>query len=687
MIKWFQKKGEYGASADESSSPERVGQLQSPGSMVDGLRRRVESAGLPAATCAAALGECDRLVQLETTSPEFAIGHNYLEFILSLPWNVSTKDDLDLERAEEVLNARHHGLRQVKERILEFLAVKSLHGRHEASILLVDDELIARENLSLVFERDGFAVTAVSNGLEAVEVMERSPVDIVVTDLKMERMDGLQLLEELRRRWPDTGVIMLTGYATVKTAVTAMRKGADQYLSKPVNLTKLREYVLDLLQRNHRAQHLRGPVLCFTGPPGTGKTSIGQAIAEAMGRKFFRLSLAGLRDEAELRGHRRTYVGAMAGRILQGIQKVGVRNPVIMLDEMDKVIQDFQGDATSVLLEVLDPEQNASFTDHYLGLPFDLSSVMFIATANAAERLPAPLRDRMEEIEFSSYTFKEKQEIATRFLIPKQLAQHGLKVNEVDIMPEAVRTLILDYTRESGLRSLEKQVASLCRKLARKTLASGDNPAEASGRCVVEGEDVPELMGAPPHFTTTAQPTAKVGLATGLVWTEVGGEIIFVEAACMRGSKQLILTGSLGEVLRESAQTALSFIRSHADDFHIPQDFFESSDIHVHIPAGAVTKEGPSAGLTIAIALVSLLTERPVQQDMAFTGEMSLLGEVLPVGGVREKIMAAARAGIKTVVLPEKCARAVREIEADVLEGVDIHFVSSLDEAVALALV
>ncbi len=682
MITWFRKKNGGGLPPDSQTPSGQVDQVESLDLTIETLCQRVESALLPAPILSAARDECERLVKVDSSSPEFAIGYNYLEFILSLPWNVSTKDDLDLQRAEEVLNARHFGLGQVKERILEFLAVKSLHSRQQTKILLADDELIARENLSLVFEREGFVVTAVSNGLEAIAAMEQDPADVVVTDLKMEGMDGLHLLEELRRSWPDTGVIMLTGYATVKTAVTAMRKGADQYLSKPVNLTKLREYVFDLLQRSHRAQNLRGPVLCFTGPPGTGKTSIGQAIAEAMGRKFFRLSLAGLRDEAELRGHRRTYVGAMAGRILQGIQKVGVRNPVIMLDEMDKIIQDFQGDATSVLLEILDPEQNASFIDHYLGLPFDLSGVLFIATANIVERLPAPLRDRVEEIEFSSYTLNEKQEIATRFLIPKQLAQHGLQANEVDILSEAVRTLVLDYTWESGLRGLEKQIASLCRKLARQTLAKG----KTSGTRVVDGADILEIMGAPPHFTTTAQSTPKVGLATGLVWTEVGGEIIFVEAARMRGSKQLILTGSLGEVLRESAQTALSFIRSHAEQFGVSPDFFESSDIHVHIPAGAVTKEGPSAGMTIAIALLSLLTKRPVHQDMAFSGEISLLGEVLPVDGVREKIMAATRAGIRTVVLPEKCAQAVRDLEPDVLEDVDIRLVSELENVMELAL-
>ncbi|SDL38035.1 ATP-dependent Lon protease [Maridesulfovibrio ferrireducens] len=681
-MKWFRKK------RDEGSQPESKGSggqkvddiLKDP--FADDLRMRIESASLPNHILEVARDECERLIKTDKSSPEFALGHNYIEFILSLPWNVTTKDDLDLTRAKDLLDARHYGLNPVKERILEFLAVKSLHSRQQAKILLADDEVIARENLSIIFEQEGFAVRSVANGLEAITAMENDPADILVTDLKMEGMDGLQLLQEVRRRWPDTGVIMLTGYATVKTAVTAMLKGADQYLGKPVNLTKLRDYVMELLNRNQRIQSLRGPVLCFTGPPGTGKTSIGRAIAEAMGRKFFRLSLAGLRDEAELRGHRRTYVGAMAGRILQGIQKSGVRNPVIMLDEMDKVIQDFQGDATAVLLEMLDPEQNASFVDNYLGLPFDLSGVLFIATANIVERLPAPLRDRMEEIEFSSYTLSEKQQISTRFLIPSQLSQHGLNPKDFNLLPEAVRSLVVDYTREAGLRGLEKQIASLCRKLARKTLAGGEN----SDIVTVEAGDIPDIMGPPPHFTTTAKSSPKVGLATGLVWTENGGEILFVEAARMQGNKQLILTGSLGEVLRESAQTALSFLRSNAEKFSLAPDFFESSDIHVHIPAGAVTKEGPSAGITITIAILSMLTGRAVRQDVAFSGEISLLGEILPVGGVREKIMAAGRAGIKTVVLPEKCDYAVRSIEPEVLENIEVRLVSRLEEVVDLAL-
>ncbi|WP_316896560.1 S16 family serine protease [Pseudodesulfovibrio indicus] len=679
---WF---GKRGSSRPVEEPPSRdavpVSAPEKPASKPhDPLREQVESAGLPPEILDAARGECDRLESVDPASPEYAISLNFLEVILSLPWNNVTRDNLDINRAEQVLGARHHGLRKVKDRVLEFLAVKSLCARRNPRILLVDDELIARENLTIVFEADGFEVEAVGNGLEAVAAMEREPANIVVSDLKMEGMDGMELLQVLRKRWPDTKVIMITGYATVKTAVDAMRQGADQYLGKPVNLTKLRSLVAELWEQSLRAQHLRGFVLCFTGPPGMGKTSIGRAIAEALGRKFMRLSLAGLRDEAELRGHRRTYVGAMPGRIIQGIRKAGTRNPVIMLDEVDKAVQDFQGDATAVLLEMLDAEQNHAFVDHYLGLPFDLSNVLFICTANGVERLPAPLRDRLEVIEFPSYTPAEKRSIATQYLIPDLLRQHGLDDRLVSVPEETAGALIAGYTREAGLRGLRQQVASLCRKLAKRVLA------EDLGAVTVDVPMLHELLGAPPFASTPAQTRPKVGLATSLVWTDNGGEIIFVEAARMQGSKQLILTGSLGEVLRESAQTALSYCRSHADLFGIDPDFYAVSDIHVHIPAGAVPKEGPSAGVAITIALLSLLTGRPVRQDVASTGELSLLGEVLSVGGVREKLMAARAAGITVVVLPKGCEGMVRSVEDEVLEGLDVRFVSTMEEAAGVAL-
>jgi len=677
---WFDRR-RTASPPEEETGEERVPQVVPESAPATGLlRESVGSAGLPREILETVLAECDRMDKIDPSAPEYAIGLSYVECILSLPWSRTTKDDLDLDRAEEVLNARHYGLARVKDRILEFLAVKTLHSRRSPRILLVDDELIARENLSIVFEADGFEVEAVGNGLEAVAAMEREPADIVVSDLKMEGMDGMELLQVLRRRWPDTKVIMLTGYATVKTAVAAMRRGADQYLGKPVNLTRLRQYVAELYDQSLRMRHLRGPVLCFSGPPGMGKTSIGKAIAEAMGRKFFRLSLAGLRDEAELRGHRRTYVGAMPGRIIQGMQKAGSMNPVIMLDEVDKAVQSFQGDVSAVLLEMLDPEQNSGFVDHYLGLPFDLSGALFICTANVVERLPAPLLDRLEVIEFPGYTRPEKVEIATRFLAPGQLREHGLDERAVTILPEAVELLVTAYTREAGLRGLRMQLASLCRKLAKRALDHGQ------AGLAVDVDAVADLLGPPPFAATAAQAESKVGLATSLVWTENGGEIIFVEAARMRGNKQLLLTGSLGEVLRESAQTALSYIRSHAGAFGIAPDFFEVSDIHVHIPAGAIPKEGPSAGMAITIALLSLLTGRPARQDVASTGELSLLGEVLPVGGVREKLMAAQASGITTVILPQGCAATVERIEDEVKGELDIRFVPDMEEAAAIAL-
>ena len=682
-MKWFGRKNIGKTTSDEAESASTAGPEKVTESVAEEISNRVESADLPAHILDAARDECERLLNSDSASPDFAISHAYLEFILSLPWNETTKDDLDIQRAENILNARHYGLNNVKERILEFLAVKNLRSRISPNLIIVDDEIIARENLSIIFEHEGFTVRTVGNGQEAVDAMEKEAADIVITDLKMEVMDGLELLEVLRNRWPETGVIMLTGYATVKTAVEAMKSGADQYLGKPVNLTRLREYVNDLLAHNQRIQGLHGPVLCFSGPPGTGKTSIGKAIAESLGRKFITISLAGLRDESELRGHRRTYVGAMAGRILQSIRKSGVRNPVIMLDEIDKIVQNFQGDATSVLLEILDPQQNSGFVDNYLGLPFDLSGVLFIATANVVERIPAPLRDRMEMIEFSSYTQGEKLQIAQNYMLPDQLLKHGFAADEVSPSAEALQMLIADYTREAGLRGLDKQIASLCRKLARRRL---DGRAEGSS-IRVSAQELPGIMGPPPHFSTTVGRILKSGVATGLVWSENGGEVIFVETVRMHGSKNLLLTGSLGEVLRESAQTALSFLRANACKFGLSEDFFETSDIHVHIPSGAVTKEGPSAGVTIAVAILSQLTGRCVYQDMAFSGEISLHGDVLPVAGVREKIMAAVRSGVKTVVLPEKCASAVEQLDSEVLEGLEIRIVSRLEDALEAALV
>ncbi|MBF0474584.1 MAG: endopeptidase La, partial [Deltaproteobacteria bacterium] len=415
-------------------------------------------------------------------------------------------------------------------------------------------------------------------------------------------------------------------------------------------------------------QLTRSPVLCFAGPPGTGKTSIGRSIAEALERKFVRMSLAGMRDEAELRGHRRTYVGAMSGRVMNEIKRMGVRNPVFMLDEIDKVGQDFRGDPASVLLEILDPEQNSHFIDHYLDVPFDLSGVMFVATANVVERLPEPLLDRLEVINFAGYTENEKKNIAFRYLIPRQIRDHGLAGMGLEFTPEAVGKIIREYTQEAGLRNLEREIATVCRKSARICLQAQEN----SGPIKVEPALVESLLG-PRKFThETAESESRIGVTTGLVWTEIGGEIIFVEATFMKGSQQLILTGSLGAVLRESAQTALSYIRSHAAEFGLDPDFFREIDIHIHIPAGAIPKDGPSAGVTIVLALLSLLAGRPARQDVAMTGELTLSGRILPVAGIREKILAAQRAGLKRVVFPKRNEVDTASLEKEVIEGLEI---------------
>ena len=506
-----------------------------------------------------------------------------------------------------------------------------------------------------------------------------SEFDLILTDLKMEKMDGMQLVESVKRVSPHTDIIMITGFATVSSAVDALKKGAAHYLPKPINLDELRATVRQILDKKKHKLMTRSPILCFAGPPGTGKTSIGKAIAEALERKFIRLSLAGFRDEAELRGHRRTYVGAMAGRIINEIKRVGVKNPVFMLDELDKIGQDFRGDPASVLLEILDLEQNTQFTDHYLDIPFDLSSVMFIATANMVEKIPVPLLDRLEIIQFAGYTEKEKQAIAKNHIIPRQLRNHGLSHDRLAFSDTAITRIIRDYTQEAGLRNLEREFANVCRKLARICLNNPDNT------CVVNVEDslVEQLLGPRKYAHEIAETENQVGVTTGLVWSELGGEIIFVEATRMKGSQQLILTGSLGNVLQESAQTALSFLRSHGDDFGIQPDFFKDSDIHIHFPCGAIPKDGPSAGITIALALISLLTQAPARRDVAMTGELTLNGRILPISGVREKILAAQRAGIKVVIFPKRNAVDVNNLEPESCEGIEVVLADDIKSIVA----
>ncbi|MEI6259405.1 MAG: endopeptidase La [Deltaproteobacteria bacterium] len=626
-----------------------------------------------------ALKELDRLDKTDPSVPEYGIGLSYVEFLISLPWIQATDDNLDIKRAEEIFTSQHYGLAQVKDRILEFLAVRILFNIRSFHVLVVDDEEIARTNLEYILKKEGYVVSTAVNGADALEKVMASEFDLILTDLKMEKMDGMQLVESVKRVSPHTDIIMITGFATVSSAVDALKKGAAHYLPKPINLDELRATVRQILDKKKHKLMTRSPILCFAGPPGTGKTSIGKAIAEALERKFIRLSLAGFRDEAELRGHRRTYVGAMAGRIINEIKRVGVKNPVFMLDELDKIGQDFRGDPASVLLEILDPEQNTQFTDHYLDIPFDLSSVMFIATANMVEKIPAPLLDRLEIIQFAGYTEKEKQAIAKNHIIPRQLRNHGLSHDRLAFSDTAITRIIRDYTQEAGLRNLEREFANVCRKLARICLNNPDNT------CVVNVEDslVEQLLGPRKYAHEIAETENQVGVTTGLVWSELGGEIIFVEATRMKGNQQLILTGSLGNVLQESAQTALSFLRSHGDDFGIQPDFFKDSDIHIHFPCGAIPKDGPSAGITIALALISLLTQAPARRDVAMTGELTLNGRILPISGVREKILAAQRAGIKVVIFPKRNAVDVNNLEPESCEGIEVVLADDIKSIVA----
>jgi ATP-dependent Lon protease len=646
----------------EEKSPEDVSI-----ELVD-LRRAIEAARITKPVLELASKELERLERMDPAIPEYTIGVSYLEFLLSLPWQNLTDDSLDMARAEKVLELQHYGLKHVKERILEYLAVKTLCNLSDFNILVVDDEDIARTNLEYVLRKEGYQVSTAVNGQDALNQLRQKEFELVLTDLKMEKMDGIQLLESAKQIAPNTQIVMITGYATVSSAVDALKKGAAHYLPKPIDLEELRSTVRQIREKKRYIQLTRSPILCFSGPPGTGKTSIGKSIAEALGRKFVRISLAGLRDEAELRGHRRTYVGSMPGRIITEIRRIGVRNPVFMLDEIDKIGQDFRGDPASVLLEILDPEQNGRFLDHYLDVPFDLSSVMFIATANVVERLPAPLLDRLEVIPFSGYTEKEKRAIARQYLVPRQLREHGLKNRNVEFLDGAISKIIMDYTLEAGLRNFEREIATVCRKLARLCLKSEDD----NSSILVDEKLIENLLG-PRRFThEIAEAGHRVGVTTGLVWTEFGGEIIFIEATRMKGNQQLILTGSLGEIIRESAQTALSYIRSHARDFSLDPDFFEGSDIHVHIPSGAVPKDGPSAGVTIALALISLLTGKPARRDVALSGEFTLSGRLLPVSGIREKVLAAQRAGVKTIIFPEANKIDIEDLDPEVREGVEL---------------
>lgn len=521
---------------------------------MDELRQRLEAAKLPEEALKEATRELERLERIPPASAEYTVARTYLDWMCELPWGVATEDNLDIRRAALILDEDHHDLEKVKDRILEYLAVRKLK--------------------------------------------------------------------------PDS----------------------------------------------------KGPILCFVGPPGVGKTSLGRSIARAMGRKFLRISLGGVHDEAEIRGHRRTYIGALPGRIIQGLRRAGSHNPVFMLDEVDKLGVDFRGDPSSALLEVLDPEQNSTFSDHYLDVPFDLSHVMFITTANLLDPIPPALRDRMEVIELPGYAEHDKMAIAKAYLVPRQIEENGLAGRRVTFKDEALLRIIREYTREAGVRNLERAIGSCCRKLA-KDVASG----KARRRRTLSAATVPKLLGPPRFEHEAAERLKEPGVAIGLVWAATGGDILFIESTIMPGKSALTLTGQLGEVIKESAQAALSYIRAHAADLGIAPDFFKDREIHVHFPAGAIPKDGPSAGVTIATSLVSLLTGKRVRSDLAMTGEITLRGRVLPVGGIKEKILAAHRAGIKHIVLPERNAKDLEDVPARIRK--ELHFlpVQTLDEVIAAA--
>jgi ATP-dependent Lon protease len=446
------------------------------------------------------------------------------------------------------------------------------------------------------------------------------------------------------------------------------------------DLEKVKKRILEYLAVRKLKSDMKGPILCFVGPPGVGKTSLGRSIARTMGRKFMRISLGGVRDEAEIRGHRRTYVGALPGRIIQGIKKAGSNNPIFMLDEVDKIGMDFRGDPSSALLEVLDPEQNFSFSDHYIDVNFDLSKVMFITTANVLDTIPPALRDRMETLELPGYSEDQKIMIAKQFLIPKQISEHGLSSEFIEFQDEAIQVIITSYTREAGVRNLEREIAAICRGVA-KDVARGIKEKVMTGPEILH-----KFLGPVKFFPEVAERTSEPGVATGLAWTPTGGDIIFVEATKMRGEKGLTLTGQLGDVMKESAQAALAYVRSKSKELGIDEDFFAKNDIHIHVPAGAIPKDGPSAGITMFVALTSLLTNTPVRSDVAMTGEITLRGLVLPVGGIKEKVLAGMRAGIKTIILPKKNEKDLEEIPEHIRKQMNFRYIQRMDEAIELAL-
>ncbi len=597
--------------------------------------------------------------------------------------------DVEVEAKQRVLETL-----KVKERLIfvlrlleeenEILEIGSrIHTRVQEEIGRSTRERILREQMEAIKKELGE-----EEGPEIEELRRKIKQAKMPKDVEKEALRELDRLAQMHPSSAEYTVsrtyldwmIALPWSKTTKDMLDITR--ARQILDEDhYDLEKVKERILEYLAVLKLKRDMKGPILCLVGPPGVGKTSLGRSIARALGRKFVRISLGGVRDEAEIRGHRRTYVGALPGRIIQGLRRAGSKNPVFMLDEIDKMSSDFRGDPASALLEVLDPEQNSNFTDHYLDLPFDLSRVLFITTANVLYTIPSPLLDRMEVLELPGYSEDEKVQIAQRYLIPKQIKAHGLRANHVEFSDEALRQIIRDYTHEAGVRNLEREIGAICRKVAVQVAERKDR-----SKRFIEPGDLTKLLGPPRYFSEVSERLTRSGVAIGLVVTQVGGDIVFIEATKMKGKGELKLTGQLGDVMKESAQAALSYIRANAESLGIDAELFATHDIHIHVPEGAIPKDGPSAGVTIVTALVSLLTDTPVQGDLAMTGEITLRGKVLPVGGIREKVLAAHRTGIKTVILPKRNEKDLEELPQNVKEALRFEFVEEISQVLEKAL-
>lgn len=617
------------------------------GREIEELREKLEALELPEAAKEETMRELGRLERTNPQSAEYQVIRTYLEWVADLPWNLRTEDKLDLPEAEEILHEDHYGLEDVKDRVLEFLAVRQLAARRAEAEVLEEAEAAPAEVLADIPP-------------EVEGVIEEDPVSAA--------MRGLA-----------------GGEAPAAAPAAAPETEAEDEMEKQVKEAKARATA-------------KGPILLFAGPPGVGKTSIAKSIARALGRKYVRIALGGARDEADIRGHRRTYVGAMPGRIVQALKQAKSRNPVILLDEVDKLGVSYQGDPSSALLEVLDPAQNHEFTDHYLGVPFDLSEVLFIATANYQENIPAPLFDRMEAVEFRGYTEMEKKQIALRYLLPRQLEDSGLRENELEVSDAALEAVVSEYTREAGVRQLEREIGKLARKAARRIASGGVEVVK------VDAPEVKDFLGRTRVHPERAGGEDQVGVATGMYYTPMGGDIMFIEvsaqqrtqqsasAAAAEGESQhagfgnLVLTGQLGDVMKESARAALTYARANAVRYGIDPRKAWGSEIHIHVPAGAIPKDGPSAGVALSAALVSVLSGTPVRADVAMTGEVTLTGRVLPIGGVKEKLLGAWRAGIRTILIPRANEGDLEDLPVEVRDQMEVHPVESIDQALSLAL-